>query len=179
MGMTTSTKMAMATTTITGTGAATTYAGAMTLQFEDAAAFVSSEDAPAIMEHSIAAANAAISKNMVAVTSVALARRLSAKPRDLAAGGVKVEYTVTFPAGHSSPPLTKDSFDTTALKTAIKTKAQESGLNVTVTSVEVADPTPTVTTGTTATTGGPTDGATASTGLLALVCAVLMAALAA
>jgi len=126
------------------------------------------------MKHSIAAANEDITQDMVAVSNVALVRRLSAKLRGLAAGGVKVDYTVAYPAGHSIPALTSGSFNTTALITAIQTKAQELGLNVTVTSAVVAEPTMPPA-GTTA--GGSTSGATASTGLLALVSAVVMAAL--
>jgi len=148
----------------TGTGAAAIYTGSMTLQLADASAFVTSPNATIIMEHSIAAANDDISQDMVDVTNVALARRLSVKPRDLAAGGVKVDYTVTYPAGHSSPPLTKSSFSTTALITAIQTKAQESGLTVTVTSVVVADPTSSATTTTGAATTATTGSNAATTG---------------
>jgi len=148
----------------TGTGAAAIYTGSMTLQLADASAFVTSPNATIIMEHSIAAANDDISQDMVDVTNVALARRLSVKPRDLAAGGVQVDYTVTYAAGHSSPPLTKSSFSTTALITAIQTKAQESGLTVTVTSVVVADPTSSATTTTGAATTATTGSNAATTG---------------
>merc|ERR1719401_1744400 len=163
-------------TTTTGTGAATTYTGSMTLQLADAQAFVDAGDnATATMEHSIAAANADITQEMVDVTSIALLRRLSAKPRGLSAGGVKVDYTVTYPAGHSLPALTASSFNTDTLTTAIQTKAQEFGLSVNVTGVVVDEPTM-QTPGTT--TASASDGATTLTGLLALVSAVLMAALA-
>jgi len=155
----------------------------MTLQLADAQAFVDSPNATAIMAHSIAASNDDITQNMVNVTSVALAtRRLSAEPRGLAAGGVKVEYTVTYPPAFPNPVFTKASIDTTKLKTAIQAKATESGLTVTVTGVVVAEPmqtSGTATTATAATTGSTTSGVTASTCLLALVSTVVMAALAA
>jgi len=184
--------------TFPATGVATYFFGAMTLQVANATAFVSSPDAKAVMEHSIAASNKDINQNMVAVTNLAVARRLSAKPRGLTAGGVTVEYTVTYPPGASNPVLTAASINTTLLIAAVQTKAAALGMAVSVTSVTVAEPTsPSATTTTTttmtgtgagsATTAGTgattgtdtTNGAIASTGLLALVRAVVMAALAA
>jgi len=178
--MTTTSGMAMVTTTTTIAGADTVYTGSMTLQLADAQAFVDSPNATTIMAHSIAASNDDINQDMVDVSSVALAtRRLSAEPRGLAAGGVKVDYTVTYPPAFPNPVFTKASIDTTKLTEAIKAKATTLGLNVTVTGVVVAEPVQTSGPATTATTGTSTSGATAATGLLALVSAVVMTALAA
>merc|ERR1712129_639854 len=84
-----------------------------------------------------------ITEDMVNITSIALdtatGRRLSAKPRGLVAGAVKVDYMVTYPQGHSLPALTKSSFNITKLKAAIQTKAASLGMSVTVNSVSVYD----------------------------------------
>jgi len=176
-------------------GQATEYTSSMTLQLADAAAFVASEHAKTIMEHSIAESNADITASMVNVTSIALSstRRLS---ENHTAGGVDVEYKVMYPAGHSNPVLTVDAINTETLKTAIAAKATSLGLTVTVTSVTknavTCDPcgqAPGTTTAmmsdttampTSGTSGGDTTvsgapGTTTTTRLLALMCAVVIA----
>jgi len=187
----TTTLMAMTSTMASSTtplpAGAKKFAGAMTLQMADPAAFVADfAKAKTIMEHSIAASNADINQDMVDVSAVTLAtRRLSAQPRVLAAGGVKVDYTIIFPPGASNPVFTAASVNTTALSAAVVTKSATLGLTVTVTGVVVAPPM--VVGGTTVITttqrvdlsSGVTASATASMGLLALLSAVVIAALAA
>ena len=81
-----------------------------------------------------------ITADMINVISVNVARRLS-NTRLLAAGYLKVVYEVIVPSTFSGQAFTAASIDKTALKSAVVTQAQASGMSsFAVTSLTVKAP---------------------------------------
>jgi len=153
-------------------GSATVHTGEMTMGVSDAAGFAASPHRFQIMADAIAAAAKDITADMINVVSVNVARRLS-NTRLLAAGNLKVVYEVIVPSTFSGQAFTAASIDKTALKSAVVTQAQASGMSsFAVTSLTVKAPTTTsVGTGTQV-----TGAASPMAGVSALIVAVVMLA---